>query len=45
MRVSRITFTVADAEGVFLDPLAIHKLDADSEDEERFIAVGIGTRE
>ena len=33
----------ADAEGVFYDPLAIHKLDHDSEDEERFVAVGMGS--
>ncbi len=33
----------ADAEGVFFDPLAIHQLDPDSEDEERFIAVGMGS--
>lgn len=32
----------ADAEGVFFDPLAIHQLDPDSEDEERFVAVGMG---
>jgi uncharacterized DUF497 family protein len=32
----------ADAEGVFFDPLAIHREDPDSEDEERFIAVGAG---
>lgn len=33
----------ADAEGVFYDPLAIHQLDPDSEDEERFTAVGVGS--
>ena len=33
----------ADAEGVFYDPLAIHSEDPDSEDEERFIAVGMGS--
>jgi len=33
----------ADAEGVFYDPLAIHALDPDSEDEERFVAVGLGS--
>lgn len=32
----------ADAELVFFDPLAIHDVDPDSTDEERFIAVGIG---
>lgn len=32
-----------DAEGVFYDPLAIHQLDLDSEDEERFVAVGLGS--
>lgn len=35
----------ADAEGVFLDPLAIHQLDPDSQDEERFVAVGMGSAE
>lgn len=33
----------ADAEGVFYDPLAIHQLDPDSEDEERFVAVGMSS--
>lgn len=33
----------ADAEGVFYDPLAIHQLDPDSVDEERFVAVGMGS--
>lgn len=33
----------ADAEGVFLDPLAIHQEDADAEGEERFVAVGMGS--
>ena len=33
----------ADAEGVFYDPLAIHRLDPDSEGEERFVAVGEGS--
>jgi len=33
----------ADAEGVFYDPLAIHQPDLDSEDEERFVAVGEGS--
>ena len=33
----------ADAEGVFYDPLAIHQLDPDSADEERFVAVGMGS--
>lgn len=31
----------ADAEGVFYDPLAIHLLDPDPDDEERFVAVGM----
>jgi len=30
----------ADAEGVFMDPLALHRIDPDSEGEERFVAVG-----
>jgi uncharacterized DUF497 family protein len=33
----------ADAEGVFYDPLAIHCEDPYSENEERFIAVGMGS--
>ncbi len=33
----------ADAEGVFYDPLAIHRLDPDSENEERYVAVGMGS--
>lgn len=33
----------ADAEGVFYDPLAIHQLDPDSDDEERFVAIGVGS--
>ena len=33
----------ADAEGVFYDPLAIHRLDPDSEGEERCVAVGEGS--
>ena len=32
----------ADAEGVFVDPLAAHRTDPDSEGEERFIALGLG---
>ena len=32
----------AEAEFVFFDTLAIHDVDPDSIDEERFIAVGIG---
>jgi len=33
----------ADAESVFFDPLAIHDIDPDSIDEERFIAIGMGS--
>jgi uncharacterized DUF497 family protein len=33
----------ADAEGVFTDPLAIHCPDPDSEAEERFIGIGLGS--
>jgi hypothetical protein len=32
----------AEAELVFFDPLAIHELDPDFRDEERFIAIGMG---
>ncbi|MFA5876444.1 MAG: BrnT family toxin [Candidatus Margulisiibacteriota bacterium] len=33
----------ADAEGIFYDPLAIHQQDLDFDDEERFIAIGMGS--
>lgn len=33
----------SDAEGVFMDPLALHRLDPDAEGEERFVAVGAGS--
>jgi uncharacterized DUF497 family protein len=33
----------ADAEGVFMDPLAMHRTDPDAEGEERFVAVGTGS--
>ncbi|MHB1390130.1 MAG: BrnT family toxin [Thermoleophilia bacterium] len=33
----------ADAEGIFYDPLALHLPAADRKDEERFIAVGMGS--
>jgi hypothetical protein len=33
----------ADAEAVFYDPLAIHQEEPDSEDEERWIAVGMSS--
>ena len=33
----------SDAEGVYCDPLAIHQLDPDSDDEERFVVVGMGS--
>ena len=32
----------ADAEGVFADPLAAHRVDPDAEGEERFLALGLG---
>ena len=32
----------ADAEGVFSDPLALHRADPDAEAEARFIAAGLG---
>jgi uncharacterized DUF497 family protein len=32
----------ADAEGVFFDPLALHRIDPDAEVEERFVAIGEG---
>ena len=30
----------ADAEGVFMDPFAMHRIDPDAEGEERFVATG-----
>lgn len=33
----------ADAEGVFYDPLAIHKEDPHSEQEDRWIGIGMGS--
>ncbi len=41
LKKHRVSF--ADAEGVFLDPLAIHREDPDTENEERFIALGMGS--
>lgn len=35
--------SLADAEGVFEDPLAVHCPDPDVEGEERFIAIGLGS--
>ncbi len=40
LKKHRVSF--ADAEGVFFDPLAIHQVDPDSEDEERSVAMGMG---
>ena len=33
----------ADAEAVFMDPLALHRVDPDAEGEERFVAIGAGS--
>jgi uncharacterized DUF497 family protein len=33
----------SDAEGVFMDPLAQHRVDPDSAGEARFVAVGTGS--
>lgn len=33
----------ADAEAVFMDPLALHRIDPDAEGEERFVAIGAGS--
>jgi len=33
----------ADAEAVFVDPLALHRADPDVAGEERFVAVGLGS--
>ena len=41
LRKHKVSF--ADAEGVFYDPLTIHSEDPYSKNEERFIAVGMGS--
>lgn len=41
LRKHRVSF--ADAEGVFMDPLALHRVDPDAEGEERFVTVGTGS--
>ena len=33
----------ADADGVFMDPLAMHRIDPDAEGEERLLAIGRGS--
>jgi uncharacterized protein len=33
----------ADAEGVFMDPLALHRVDPDAEGEERYVVIGEGS--
>jgi uncharacterized protein len=33
----------SDAEGVFFDPLAMHRLDPDAANEQRFVAIGLGS--
>ena len=33
----------ADAEALFEDPLAVHRIDPDAESEERFVAIGLGS--
>jgi hypothetical protein len=33
----------ADTEGVFFDPLAIHQADSNTEGEERFVAIELGS--
>lgn len=41
LRKHRVSF--ADTEGVFMDPLAMHRIDPDAEGEERFVTVGAGS--
>lgn len=41
--LSKHGVSFADAEGVFMDPLALHHLDPDAEGEERYVAVGAGS--
>lgn len=33
----------ADTEAVFMDPLALHRIDPDAEGEERYVALGAGS--
>jgi uncharacterized protein len=33
----------ADTEGVFMDPLTMHRIDPDAEGEERLLAIGRGS--
>jgi uncharacterized protein len=33
---------LADAEALFEDSLAVHRIDPDAEGEERFVAIGLG---
>lgn len=40
LKKHRVSF--ADAEPVFSDPRAIHIIDTDIDDEERFVVIGIG---
>lgn len=39
----RHSVSFADAEGVFMDPLAMHRIDPDAEGEERLLAIGRGS--
>jgi len=41
LRKHKVSF--ADAEAVFMDPLALHRVDPDAEGEERFVAIGAGS--
>jgi len=41
LKKHRVSF--ADAEGVFYDPLALHREDPDAEGEERLVAMGLGS--
>jgi uncharacterized DUF497 family protein len=40
--LSKHGVSFADAEAVFMDPLALHRIDPDAEGEERFVAIGAG---
>ena len=41
LRKHEVSF--ADAEAVFMDALALHRIDPDAEGEERFVAIGAGS--
>lgn len=41
--LSKHGVSFSDAQGVFMDPLALHRVDPDAAGEERFVAMGMGS--